>query len=137
MQLKALLDTCYQQPDYSAPQSTPFPRCCSHQQHTEANASLDTLREQLADVVDEIVSVNNRHKVNMGIKKFNDEALKAHRMMTQVQQALFMAHRECISAIREALTSKDIAQGVNNSANAPPSPLVPPVVNDNVNDVQE
>jgi hypothetical protein len=97
---------------------------------------LDTLREQLADVVDEIVSVNNRHKVNMVIKKFNNEALKAHCMMTQVQQALLMAHRECTSAIWEALTGKDIAQGVNNSSNAPPSPPIPPVVNDNVKDVQ-
>jgi hypothetical protein len=31
----------------------------------------------------------------------------------------------------------DIAQGVNNPANTPPCPLVPLVVNDNVNDVQE
>jgi hypothetical protein len=69
MQLKALLDTCYQQPDYSASQSTSFLGCCSQQQHTEANASLDTLREQLADVADEIVSINNRHNVNMVIKK--------------------------------------------------------------------
>jgi hypothetical protein len=46
---------------------------------------LDTLREQLVDVADEIVSVNNRHKVNMVIKKIDDKALKAHRMMTRAQ----------------------------------------------------
>jgi hypothetical protein len=97
---------------------------------------LDTLREQLADVVDEIVSVNNRHKVNMVIKKFDNKTLKAHHMMTQAQQALLTTHTECISAIWEVLTGKDIAQGVNNSANAPPSPPIPPVVNDNVKDVQ-
>jgi hypothetical protein len=98
---------------------------------------LDKLKEHLADVVDEIVSINNRQKVNMVIKKFNDEALKAQRMMTQVQQALLKAYRECIYAIREALTTKDIAQGVNSPANVPPHPPIPPVVNDNVNDVQE
>jgi hypothetical protein len=38
---------------------------------------LDKLKEQLADVVDEFVSINNRHKVNMVIKKIDDEALKA------------------------------------------------------------
>jgi hypothetical protein len=57
-------------------------------------------------------------------------------MMTRAQQALLTAHRECISTIREALTGKDIAQGVNNSANTMSSPPVPPVVNDNVKDVQ-
>jgi hypothetical protein len=69
MQLRALASTCYQQPDYSAPQSTPPLGCSSQQQQTEANASFDTLKEHLAGVVGEIVSVNNRHKVNMVIKK--------------------------------------------------------------------
>jgi hypothetical protein len=58
-------------------------------------------------------------------------------MMTQVQQALLMTHRECIYAIREALTAKDIAHGVNNPTNVQPHPPIPTVVNDNVNDVQE
>jgi hypothetical protein len=88
-------------------------------------------------VVDKIVSINNRHKVNMVIKKFDNKALKAQRMMTQVQHALLTTQKECIYAIREALTAKDIAQGVNNPANAPPHPPIPPVVNDNVNGVQE
>jgi hypothetical protein len=55
-------------------------------------------------------------------------------MMAQVQQVLLTAHRECVSAICEALTAKDIGQGVNNSVNAPPRPAVAPVVNDNVNE---
>jgi NTP pyrophosphatase (non-canonical NTP hydrolase) len=69
MQLKALPDTCYQHLEYSAHQSTPFLGCSSHHQNAEANTSLDKLKEQLADVVDEIVSINNKHKVNMVIKK--------------------------------------------------------------------
>jgi hypothetical protein len=73
----------------------------------------------------------------MAIKKFDDEALKSQRMMTQVQHALLTTHRECIYAIREALTAKDIAQGVNNPANVSSHPHVPPVINDNVNDVHE
>jgi hypothetical protein len=68
MQLRALAATCYQQLDYSAPQSTLFPGCSSHQQHTGADASFDTLKEHLADVVDQIVSINNRQKVNIVIK---------------------------------------------------------------------
>jgi hypothetical protein len=83
MQLRALAATCYQQPDPSAPQSTPPPGCSSHQQQTEANAIFGTLKEHLADVVDEAVRLNNRQKVNKVIKKLNYEALKAQRMMTQ------------------------------------------------------
>jgi hypothetical protein len=67
------------------PQCTSPLRCSSYQQQTEANALFATLKEHLADVVDEIVSINNRQKVNKVIKKFEDEALKAQRMMTQAQ----------------------------------------------------
>jgi hypothetical protein len=132
MQLRALVATCYQQPDHSAPQSTPPQGCSSYQQQTEANALFATLKEHLVNVVDEIVSVNNRKKVNKVIKKFDDESLKAQHMMTQVQQVLLMAHRECIFVIREALTANDIGQGVNNSVNTSPRTAEAPVVNDNV-----
>jgi hypothetical protein len=67
------------------PQCTSPLGCSSYQQQTEANALFATLKEHLADVVDEIVSINNRQKVNKVIKKFDDEALKAQRMMTQAQ----------------------------------------------------
>jgi hypothetical protein len=85
MQLRALDATCYHQPDHSAPQSTPPPGCSSYQQQTGANALFATLKEHLADVVDEIVSINNKQKVNKVIKKFDNEALNAQRMMTQAQ----------------------------------------------------
>jgi hypothetical protein len=55
-------------------------------------------------------------------------------MMTQSQQVLLMAHRECISAIRAALTAKDIAHGVDNSVSTPPRPAKTPVVDANVAD---
>jgi Mg2+ and Co2+ transporter CorA len=85
-------------------------------------------------VVDEVVSINNRQKVNKVIKKFDDEALKVQRMMTQAQQVILTAHRECISAIRAMLTTNDIGQGVNNSVNTSPRPAKAPVVNDNANE---
>jgi hypothetical protein len=78
------------------------------------------LKEHLADVVDEVVRVNNRQKVNKVIKKFNYEALKAQRMMTQAQQVLLTTHRVCIFAIHAMLTANDIGQGVNNSVNTSP-----------------
>jgi hypothetical protein len=114
------------------PQCTSPLGCSSYQQQTEANALFATLKEHLADVVDEIVSINNRKKVNKVIKKFDDEALKAQRMMTQAQQVLLTTHRECIYVIHEALTANDIRQGVNNSVNMPPCPVEALVVNDNV-----
>jgi hypothetical protein len=69
MQLRALSATWYQQPAHTAPQSTHQSGCSSHHQHSEANAEFATLKEHLADVVDEVVSVNNRQKVNKVIKK--------------------------------------------------------------------
>jgi hypothetical protein len=44
------------------------PRDAAAQQQTEANALFATLKEHLADVVDEVVNINNRQKVNNVIK---------------------------------------------------------------------
>jgi hypothetical protein len=35
----------------------------------------------MADVIDELVSVSNRHQINSLIEKFDTEATKAHHMM--------------------------------------------------------
>jgi hypothetical protein len=137
MQLQALSATCYQQPAHTAPQSTHQPGCSSHHQHCEANAEFATLKEHLADVVDEVVSVNNRQKVNKVIKKFDNEALRAQRMMTQAQQVLLTAHRKCIFAICAALTANDIAHGVDNSVNMLPHPAETLVVDVNAADAQD
>jgi hypothetical protein len=58
------------------------PQDAAAQQQTKANALFATLKEHLADVVDEVVNINNRQKVNNVIKKSDVEALKAQRMMT-------------------------------------------------------
>jgi hypothetical protein len=39
------------------------------------------LKEHLADVIDELVSVNNRRKINSLLEKFDTKAMKAHHMM--------------------------------------------------------
>jgi 3-methyladenine DNA glycosylase Tag len=44
------------------------------------------LKEHLANVIDELVIVRNRHKINALIKKFDNEATKMHRLMQQVQE---------------------------------------------------
>jgi hypothetical protein len=38
-------------------------------------------KEHLADVINELVSVSNRHKINSLLDKFDIEAMKAHHMM--------------------------------------------------------
>jgi hypothetical protein len=39
------------------------------------------LKEHLADIIDELVTVSNKRKINSLIEKFDIEATKAHRMM--------------------------------------------------------
>jgi hypothetical protein len=39
------------------------------------------LKELMACVIDELVSVSNKHKINSLIEKFDSEAMKAHHMM--------------------------------------------------------
>jgi hypothetical protein len=48
------------------------------------NIPFPMLKEHLAHVVDELVSVSNRRKINGLIDKFDVEATKAHRLMQYV-----------------------------------------------------
>jgi hypothetical protein len=65
------------------------------------------LKEQLADVIDELVNVSNRCKINSLIEKFDTKATKAHRMMQQAQEDMITAQTDCFNAIRDVLAGHD------------------------------
>jgi hypothetical protein len=75
------------------------------------------LKEHLADVIDELVSVNNRHKINSLIEKFDTEATKVHRMMQQAQEDMITVQTGCFNAIRDVLARHDNGDVVANDKN--------------------
>jgi hypothetical protein len=48
------------------------------------------LKEHLADVIDELISVRNRRKINSLIDKFDAEATKVHHLMQQAQEFMII-----------------------------------------------
>jgi hypothetical protein len=68
--------TCYQQNKARRPFTPAQPSSFIHH-----DTSFPKLKEHMADVIDELVSVSNRHQINSLIEKFDTEATKAHHMM--------------------------------------------------------
>jgi hypothetical protein len=75
------------------------------------------LKEHLTDVIDELVSVSNRCKINLLIEKFDTEATKAHRMMQQTQQDMTTTHMHYFNAICDVLAGHDNGDMVDNDKN--------------------
>jgi hypothetical protein len=71
---------------------------------THYDASLLMSKELLADAINEIVSVNNRQKINSLLQKFDSEATKAHHVMQQAHQDMIIEHTECVEAIQHVLS---------------------------------
>jgi hypothetical protein len=61
------------------------------------------LKEHLTNVIDELVNVSNRCKINSLIDKFDTEATKAHHLMQQAQEDMITAQTYCFNAIRDVL----------------------------------
>jgi hypothetical protein len=61
------------------------------QNSSSRDISFPMLKEQLADVIDELISVSNRRKINSLIAKFDTEVSKAHHMMQQAQETMITA----------------------------------------------
>jgi hypothetical protein len=72
------------------------------------------LKEHLADVIDEMIGVSNKHKIHTLIEKFYNEATKAHRLMQQAQEDMIIAPKDCFNAIRDVLTNNDNSDVVAN-----------------------
>jgi hypothetical protein len=68
--------SCYQQNKAKRPFTPAQPSSCIHH-----NTPFPMFKEHLADVINELVSVSNRHKINSLLDKFDIEAMKAHHMM--------------------------------------------------------
>jgi hypothetical protein len=75
------------------------------------------LKEHLADVIDELVSVSNRCKINSLIGKFDVEATKAHRLMQQIQEDMITVQTDCFNAICDVLSDNDNGDVVDNDQN--------------------
>jgi hypothetical protein len=72
------------------------------------------LKEHMAGVIDVLVSVSNRCKINSLIGKFDTEATKMYRMMQQAQHAMVTTHTDCVNAIRDVLSGHDNGDVDNN-----------------------
>jgi hypothetical protein len=91
------------------------------------------LKEHLTNVIDELVSVSNKHKINVLIKKFDDEVTKVHRLMHQAQEDIITVQMDCFNAIHDVLTGNDNSDVVDNNKNQDKQHDVEAqVVNDNV-----
>jgi hypothetical protein len=91
------------------------------------------LKEHLTNVIDELVSMSNKHKINVLIKKFDDEATKVHRLMHQAQEDIITVQTDCFNAIHDVLTDNDNSDVVDNNKNQDEQHDVEAqVVNDNV-----
>jgi hypothetical protein len=49
------------------------------------------MKEHLADVLDELVSVSNKQKVDTLIKKFDNKTIKVQQLMQQVKEVMITA----------------------------------------------
>jgi hypothetical protein len=78
---------------------------------------LPMLKEHLADVIDEFVSVSNRRKINSLIEKFDTEATKAHYIMQQAQEEMITTQTGCFNAICDVLAGHDNDDVVDNDKN--------------------
>jgi hypothetical protein len=94
--------SCYQQNKAKRPFN---PTQLSSSIHHDTQ--LPMLKEHLTDVIDELVSVSNRRKINSLIEKFDTKATKVHRMMQQAQQDMVTAHTECVNAVHDVLSGHD------------------------------
>jgi hypothetical protein len=65
------------------------------------------LKEHLADVIDELVSVSNRSWINTLLQKFDREVTKAHLMMQQAHKHFEIVHTDCVNAICDVLSGQD------------------------------
>jgi hypothetical protein len=108
------------------------PSCSICHKHPH-NILLPMLKEHLVDVIDDLVSVSNRRKINMMIEKFDDESTKAHRLMQQTQQDRITAQKDCFNVICNVLSGNDNGDVVGNDTNQDDQQDVEAlVVNDNV-----
>jgi hypothetical protein len=97
------------------------------------NILLPMLKEHLADVIDELVSVSNKRKINMMIEKFDDESTKAHRLMQQTEHDRITVQKDCFNVICDVLSGNDNGDVVGNNTNQDHQQDVEAqVVNDNV-----
>jgi hypothetical protein len=60
------------------------------------------LKEHLADVIDELVSVSNRRWIDALLQKFDTEVTKTHLMMQQAQD-LVAVHTDYVNGICNVL----------------------------------
>jgi hypothetical protein len=67
------------------------------------------LKEHLADVINELVSVSNRWKINSLLEKVVNQAMKAHHMMQQAHQDMITVHTQCVNAIHDVMSGHDNA----------------------------
>jgi hypothetical protein len=65
------------------------------------------LKEHMADVIDELVSVSNRRRINSLIQKFDTEVTKVHLMMQQAQKHLVTMHTNCVNVICGVMLGQD------------------------------
>jgi 3-methyladenine DNA glycosylase Tag len=54
------------------------------------NIAFPMLKEHLEDVIDELISVRNRRKINSLIDKFDAEATKVQHLMQQAQEFMII-----------------------------------------------
>jgi hypothetical protein len=94
--------SCYQQNKARRPFTYAQWSSCIHH-----DTLFPMLKEYLADVIDELVSVSNRHKINSLLEKFDTKATKVHHMMQQAHQDMVATHMDCVNAIRDVLSGHD------------------------------
>jgi hypothetical protein len=94
--------SCYHQREARGPFTPAQPSGCVH-----LDLSFSMLKEYLIDAIDELVSVNDRSRINALLQKFDTEVTKAHLMMQYVQKHLETAHTYCANAIRVVLSRQD------------------------------
>jgi hypothetical protein len=81
------------------------------------NILFPMLKEHMADIIDELVSVSKRHKIKKLIEKFDIEATKEHRLMQQVQEDMITTQMTCFNTICDALTGNNNSDVVGNDQN--------------------
>jgi hypothetical protein len=94
--------SCYQQNKARRPLTPAQPSSCIHH-----DTPFPMLKEHLADVIDELVSVSNIHKINSLLEKFDIDVTKAHHMMQQAHHDMVTAHTDCVNAIHDVLSGHD------------------------------
>jgi hypothetical protein len=91
------------------------------------------LKEHMADVIDELVSVSKRHNIKKLIEKFDIEATKEHCLMQQAQEDMITMQMTCFNTICDVLTGNNNSDVVGNDQNQEEQwDAEAQVVNDNV-----